>query len=157
MKETILAIPLKARLYTADHCLCAKRKESFIFATELSFLLRRHTKEFCLYYYCCHCFSDFKGVERTGVSCTECLKQLEFKKVKDFSNVLSQKKNQRHEATSWKACLLHVMWLVAPLCPTHCNLMDCSPPGSSVRGISQARIRKWVVISFSRGSSLLRD
>ena len=31
--------------------------------------------------------------------------------------------------------------------------MDCSPPGSSVRGILQARILEWVVISFSRGSS----
>ena len=34
--------------------------------------------------------------------------------------------------------------------------MDCSPPGSSVRGISPARILEWVVISFSRGSSLSR-
>ena len=33
-----------------------------------------------------------------------------------------------------------------------CNPMDCSPPGSSVRGILQARILQWVVISFSRGS-----
>ena len=31
--------------------------------------------------------------------------------------------------------------------------MDWSPPGSSVRGISQARILEWVAISFSRGSS----
>ena len=35
--------------------------------------------------------------------------------------------------------------------------MDCSPPGSSVHGISWARILKWVAVSFSRGSSLLRD
>ena len=34
--------------------------------------------------------------------------------------------------------------------------MDCSPPGSSVHGISQA-ILECVVISFSRGSSQLRD
>ena len=32
-----------------------------------------------------------------------------------------------------------------------CNPMDCSPPGSSVHGISQAKILEWVVISFSRG------
>ncbi|CAN0429282.1 unnamed protein product [Rangifer tarandus platyrhynchus] len=32
--------------------------------------------------------------------------------------------------------------------------MDCSPPGSSVHGISQARILKWVAISFFRGSSV---
>ena len=41
--------------------------------------------------------------------------------------------------------------LVAQLCLTLCDPMDCSPPGSSVRGISQARIWEWVVISFSRG------
>ena len=35
--------------------------------------------------------------------------------------------------------------------------MDGSPPGSSVHEISQARILEWVAISFSRGSSLLRD
>ena len=35
--------------------------------------------------------------------------------------------------------------------------MDCSPPGSSIHGISQARILEWVVISYSRGSSQPRD
>ena len=35
--------------------------------------------------------------------------------------------------------------------------MDCNRPGSSVLGISQARIRKWVAFPFSRGSSLPRD
>ena len=35
--------------------------------------------------------------------------------------------------------------------------MDCSPPGSSVHGISQARILEWIVIFFSRGSSQARD
>ena len=38
-------------------------------------------------------------------------------------------------------------------CPTLCDPMDCSPPGSSVHGTSQARILEWVVNSFSRGSS----
>ena len=41
--------------------------------------------------------------------------------------------------------------------PTLCNPMDCSPPGSSVHGILQARILEWVAISFSRGSSQPRD
>ena len=31
--------------------------------------------------------------------------------------------------------------------------INCSPPGSSIHGISQARILEWVAISFSRGSS----
>ena len=38
-----------------------------------------------------------------------------------------------------------------------CDCMDCSPPDSSVHGISQARILEWVAVSFSRGSSRLRD
>ena len=38
-----------------------------------------------------------------------------------------------------------------------CDPMDCSPPGSSVYGISQARILEWVAISFYRGFSQLRD
>ena len=37
------------------------------------------------------------------------------------------------------------------------NPMDCSPPGSSVHGILQGRILKWVAIPFSRGSSWPRD
>ena len=37
------------------------------------------------------------------------------------------------------------------------NSMDCSPPGSSVHGISQARILEWVAFSFSRESSWLKD
>ena len=41
--------------------------------------------------------------------------------------------------------------------PILCNLMDCSPPGSSVHGISQGIILEWVAISFSRGSSLTKD
>ena len=39
--------------------------------------------------------------------------------------------------------------LVAELCPTLCNPMDCSLPGSSVHGILQTRILEWVAISFS--------
>ena len=42
-------------------------------------------------------------------------------------------------------------------CPTLCNHMDHSLPGSSFHGILQARILEWVVISFSRGSPRRRD
>ena len=42
-------------------------------------------------------------------------------------------------------------------CLTLCNPMDCSPPGSSVHGILQARILEWVAIPSSTGSSQLRD
>ena len=45
----------------------------------------------------------------------------------------------------------------AQLCLTLCDSTDCSPPGSSVHGILQARILEWVAIPFSRGSSQPRD
>ena len=47
--------------------------------------------------------------------------------------------------------------LVAQSCPTLCDPMDCSLPGSSVHGIFQARVLEWGAISFSRGSSQPRD
>ena len=40
--------------------------------------------------------------------------------------------------------------LVAQSCLTLCDLMDCSPPDSSVHGIFQARTLEWVAIPFSR-------
>ena len=42
--------------------------------------------------------------------------------------------------------------LLAQSCPILCDPMDCSPPGSSVHGISQAKILEWVAISFSKFS-----
>ena len=72
---------------------------------------------------------------------------LSFKKL---SPVLSL---QRWPSHSEDACVLSCFSHV----PTLCDLMDCSPPGSSVHGISQARILKWVAIPFSRGSSQPRD
>ena len=47
--------------------------------------------------------------------------------------------------------------LVAQWCPTLCNPMDYSLPGSSVHGILQARTLEWVAIPFSRGLSLHWD
>ena len=62
----------------------------------------------------------------------------------------------------WKSqfslqCQRMLKVLVTQLCPTPCDPMDCSPPGSSVHEIFQARILEWVAISFSRGSSQPRD
>ena len=38
---------------------------------------------------------------------------------------------------------------VAQLCPILSNPMDCSPPGSSIHGIFQARVLEWGAIAFS--------
>ena len=44
---------------------------------------------------------------------------------------------------------------VAQLCPTLRNPVDCSPPGSSVNGIFQARVLEWGAIAFSNNGILL--
>ena len=53
--------------------------------------------------------------------------------------------------------IIRYVCLVAQSCLTLCNPFDCSPPGSSVHGISQARILEWVAIFSSRGLSQPRD
>ena len=56
-----------------------------------------------------------------------------------------------------------VIWIlqskvkVAQSCPTLCDPMDCSLPGSSLHGILQARILDWVAVPFSRESFQPRD
>ena len=59
------------------------------------------------------------------------------------------------EIGQWRRCLSAAKSLQLYL--TLCDPMDCSPPGSSVHGISQARILECVGISSSRGSSRPRD
>ena len=57
----------------------------------------------------------------------------------------------------WQICFLYhdsmCVCSVTQLCPTLYNPIDCGPPGSSVHGISQARIWEWFDIFSSRGSS----
>ena len=60
-------------------------------------------------------------------------------------------------ATGLLPVALSVRVLVPQSCLTLCSAMDSSPPGSSVHGILQARIREWIASPFSRGSSWPRD
>ena len=53
--------------------------------------------------------------------------------------------------------LCAVLGLVTQSCPTLSDPVDCSPPGSSVHGILQARVLEWVAMPSSRGSSQPRD
>ena len=58
------------------------------------------------------------------------------------------------ETSIWKMCV-RAQWLSC--IQVFCNLMDCNPPGSSVHGISQAKILEGVATPSSRGSSQPRD
>ena len=84
---------------------------------------------------------------------------------------VSQSETAKVDSSDSSVCLLRselprafspIWWrrgrmLVAQLCLILCNLMDYSPLGSYVHAILQAIILEWVIISFSRGSSQLRD
>ena len=58
-----------------------------------------------------------------------------------------------HPSLEYMFFILLQVVLITQLCPTSCNPVDCSPPGSSVHGILQVRILEWVAIPFFRGSS----
>ena len=59
----------------------------------------------------------------------------------------------RGDAMCVSVCVCSAPQLFLPLC----NPKSCTPPGSSVHGISQARILDWVATSFFRGSSKPRN
>ena len=62
-----------------------------------------------------------------------------------------------HQGNPMQGCVVLCCVLVAQSCLTLCDPMDCSPPGSSVHEIFQARRLEWVAISFSMGSSQPMD
>ena len=57
-----------------------------------------------------------------------------------------------HMCVCVRMCVRVCVCVCAQSCPTLYNPMDCSPPGSSVHGILQARILEWIAIPFSSGS-----
>ena len=68
---------------------------------------------------------------------------------------LPEKRKLEEEKNRWDR--LKVKAFIAQSSLTLYNPKDCSPPGSSVHGILQARILEWVAIPVSRGSSRPRD
>ena len=114
------------------------------------------------------CMSCSKSVSQLGLGS----KVLVFCSGRVFSPLCSKswkkkknmKKNQQCEMYVFPSrdeemsVFMHVYSMsVAQSYPTLCDPMDCSPPGSSVHGILQARVLKWVAIPFSRESSQPRD
>ena len=78
---------------------------------------------------------------------------MQYGQMNQWTHHINKRIDKNHMIISkWK-----VRVLVTQSCPTLCDPMNCSPPGSSVHGILQARILKWVAVPFSRGSSWPRD
>ena len=72
-------------------------------------------------------------------------------------SILYRLSHQGSPCKSFLTAYFYCCCLVAKLCPTLQTHGLYSPPGSSVHGISQARILEWVTIAFSRESSQPRD
>ena len=69
----------------------------------------------------------------------------------------SSHQGEKPHQPSWQPKCPERASSVTQSCPTLCDPVDCSLTGSSVHGISQARILDWTAISFSRGSSRHRN
>ena len=79
--------------------------------------------------------------------------------LKNIGNIINST-TQRHllsYSQYWNRHTLQVKMLVTQSCLPVCDPMACGPPGSSVHGISQARILEWVAIPFSKGSHWSMD
>ena len=110
--------------------------------------------------FCTYCLRKYDGMEgKPGwflsfSLCRLCFHGKSFLSVAVIGHwrLLIQKTKPEEELERTVFCVL-----VTQSCPTLFDSMDCSPPGSSVRGILQARILEWVGFPFSRRSSWPRD
>ena len=104
-----------------------------------------------------------KGVWLISLANPHILNINNFTNKNDFSHpfVVISKLSSSIQRQSWFTCNYclwsHACAKLLQLCPTLCDPMECSLPGSSAHVISQARILEWVAISSSRGSSWPRD
>ena len=92
---------------------------------------------------------------------TDCISSLLNNKV-NIDDVKNKRLPDMFGATGAKkrvisSSCMHLRALVTQSCPTLCDPVDCSPPGSSVHGILQVRILERAATPFSRGSFRPRD
>ena len=95
------------------------------------------------------CAWDFPG-KNAGVGCHFSERRIQFLKSRYLEFLTSN-------VVIWGYFVMLCVCLVAQSCLPRCNPVDCSPPGSSVPGILQARILEWVAMPFSRGSCQPRN
>ena len=99
-------------------------------------------------------------------------KSIVVKRQREIRKKIQAQWKMPRESSSWCVCVCvcvracacvcecpraHTPAKLLQLCPTLCYPMDCSPPGSSVHGILQARILEWVAMTSFRGSSRTKD
>ena len=92
-----------------------------------------------------------------GFMATEVSQRAESKSSTDTLTRLQPCTDVHYDYYLYLNCTFYVHVLVTQSCPTLCNPINWSPPGSSIHGILQARVLEWVAISFSRESSKPRD
>ena len=78
-------------------------------------------------------------------------------KTVNSQNNLEKEQSKRYQVPWFQTTVQSCRCSCVLSCLTLCNLLDCRPPGSSVRGIFQARILEWFAISSSRRSSRPRN
>ena len=89
---------------------------------------------------------------RRKVKCCDYFKERQW-----TPSLVNRRPRRRRETQRAAVGRLFSCCLVIQSCSTLCDPMHCSLPGSSVHGVSQARILEWAAIPFSRGFSWHRD
>ena len=92
-------------------------------------------------------WGSFRPRNRTRVSCIA---------GRFFTNWAMREAQSHQESTFNKDSPVSIC-SVTQSCLILCDPMDCSPPGSSVHGLVQARVLEWAALSYSRGFSRARD
>ena len=101
------------------------------------------------YMHTCSFAGHFAGQQKPTQHCKAITLQPKKKKKKSVARI-----DVFYGHLLWYLSSLNVhVCLVTQSCPTLCDPTDCSPLGSPVHGILQARILEWVAIPFCRGSS----
>ena len=107
-----------------------------------------------------HCCREYKLVHSLWKTVQWFLKKLKTELPYDpaipLLGIYPDKSPIKKDTHALRSCALCCAFITQS-CPTLCDPVDCSPPGSSVHGILQARILEWVAVPSSRGSSQPRD
>ena len=105
----------------------------------------------------CQC----RGLENASYSCQPLCGKDQSRRSKDLKAAVRTGSgsfiSSQRSSLSLRMCMYVCCAKLLQSCPSLCDPMDCSPPGSTVHGILQVRILEWVAMPSSRRSSSPRD